>query len=104
MGWGDSYETAARQPQDGAAHYHRSLFRSSNMAWQCPYIPLEWHHFNPHSFDFGDLVVLPDGPTGMVCKVGYKLACVDADTGADWRGLLTELRPAVPTEVGASLG
>ncbi|MBW4486009.1 MAG: hypothetical protein KME14_26090 [Tildeniella torsiva UHER 1998/13D] len=70
------------------------------MTWQCPYTPLELHQLNPHGFDYGDRVVLPDGRTGMVSKVGYKYGHVDADTGADWKGLLAELRPATPVEVG----
>ncbi|MGB3310277.1 MAG: hypothetical protein WBG32_16725 [Nodosilinea sp.] len=70
------------------------------MTWQCPYTPLELHQLNPHGFDYGDRVVLPDGRPGMVSKVGYKYGFVDADAGADWRGLLTELRPDTPTEAG----
>ena len=70
------------------------------MAWQCPYSPLELHQFNPHGFDYGDRVVLPDGRTEMVSKVGYKYGYVDADTGADWKGYLVELRPEQPTEIG----
>ena len=70
------------------------------MAWQCPYTPLELVAFNPHGFDYGDRVVLPDGRTGMVSKVGFKYAWVDAAHGPDWRGLLAELRPAVEEEIG----
>lgn len=69
------------------------------MTWQPP-TPLEQHQLNPHALAFGDRVVLPDGRTGMVSKVGYKYGWVDAYTGADWRGLLAELRPAVEAEVG----
>jgi len=69
------------------------------MAWQCPYTPLELHQLNPHDIDYGDLVVLPDGRTGMVSKAGYKYGRVDADTGADWIGKLAELRPEQPVEV-----
>jgi hypothetical protein len=69
------------------------------MTWQCPYTPLELHQLNPHNFDYGDRVVLPDGRPGMVSKVGYKYGHVDADTGADWKGLLSELRPEQPAEV-----
>ncbi|MBD2114946.1 MULTISPECIES: hypothetical protein [Cyanophyceae] len=54
----------------------------------------------PHGFAYGDRVVLPDGRLGTVSKVGYKYGHVDADTGADWKGYLTELRPAIPDEVG----
>ncbi|MEA5452042.1 hypothetical protein VB780_25940 [Leptolyngbya sp. CCNP1308] len=39
------------------------------MTWQCPYTPLELHQLNPHGFDYGDHVVLPDVCTGMVSKV-----------------------------------
>jgi hypothetical protein len=70
------------------------------MAWQCPYTPLELHAFNPHGFEYGDRVVLPDGRTGMVAKTGYKYGHVDADTGADWKGYLADLRPAVEGEIG----
>ncbi|MBD1877067.1 hypothetical protein H6F75_26635 [Nodosilinea sp. FACHB-131] len=70
------------------------------MAWQCPYTPLELHQLNPHNFDYGDRVVLPDGRTGMVSKVGYKYGHVDADTEADWKGYLAELRPLVTEEIG----
>lgn len=42
------------------------------MDCQPPYTPLELHQFNPHSFEFGDRVVLPDGRTSMVSKTGYK--------------------------------
>lgn len=53
------------------------------MAWQCPYSLLELHRLNPHNFAYGDRVVLPDGHTGMVPKVGYRYGHVNADTGAD---------------------
>lgn len=70
------------------------------MTWQCPYTPLELHQLNPHNFAYGDRIVLPDGRPGMVSKVGYKYGHVDADTGADWKGYLVDLRPATSTEVG----
>ncbi|MBD2110221.1 MULTISPECIES: hypothetical protein [Cyanophyceae] len=70
------------------------------MTWQCPYTPLELHQFNPHDFAYGDRIVLPDGRTGMVSKVGYKYGHVDADSGADWKGYLSDLRPAVLDGVG----
>jgi hypothetical protein len=70
------------------------------MTWQCPYTPLELHQLNPHNFTYADRVVLPDGRTGMVSKVGYKYGYVDADTGAEWRGCLKDLRPAVEAEIG----
>jgi hypothetical protein len=35
------------------------------MTWQCPYTPLELHQLNPHGFDYGDRVVLPDSRTGI---------------------------------------
>ncbi|MBD1914319.1 MULTISPECIES: hypothetical protein [Cyanophyceae] len=70
------------------------------MTWQCLYTPLELHQLNPHNFAYGDRVVLPDGRTGTVSKVGYKYGHVDANTGADWKGYLTELRPLIPDEVG----
>ena len=89
----DSHKTA---PPATIARY----LEVRNMAWECPYSPLELHALNLHGFEYGDRVVLPDARTGMVSKVGYKYGHIDADTGADWRGLLTELRPAVPTEVG----
>ena len=41
-----------------------------------------------------------DGRTGMVSKVGYKYGHVNADFGADWKGYLSELRRAIPDEVG----
>ncbi|MBD1914646.1 MULTISPECIES: hypothetical protein [Cyanophyceae] len=58
------------------------------------------HQLNPHDFAYGDRVVLPDGRTGMVSKVGYKYGHVDADSGADWKGYLTELRSAIPDKMG----
>jgi hypothetical protein len=70
------------------------------MAYECPYSPIELHALNPHGLDYGDRIVLPDGRTGMVSKPGYKYAYVDADTGADWRGPFTDLRPAAPAEIG----
>jgi hypothetical protein len=70
------------------------------MTWQCPYTPLELLELNPHNFDYGDLVILPDGRTGMVSKAGYKYAWVDADTGADWKGAFADLRPYATSEAG----
>jgi len=70
------------------------------MTWQCPYSPIELHQFNPHGFDYGHRVVLPDSRTGMVSKVGYKYGHVDADNAPDWKGLLADLRPEQPTEIG----
>lgn len=70
------------------------------MTWQCPYTPLELYQLNPHNFAYGDRVVLPDGRTGTVSKTGYKYGFVDADTGADWKGHLAELRPEQLTEIG----
>lgn len=70
------------------------------MPWRCSYTPIELHQFNPYGFDYGDLVVLPDGRTGMVSKAGFKYGWVDADAGADWRGLLAKLRPEQPAEIG----
>lgn len=70
------------------------------MSYQCPYSPLELHQLNPHGFDYGDRVVLPDGRTGTISKMGYSFTSVDADTGADWQGRLIELRPATPDEIG----
>lgn len=67
--------------------------------WQCPYTPLELHQLKPHDFAYGDRVVLPDGRSEMVFKVGYKYGHVDADTGAFCRGLLAELRPAVEADL-----
>jgi hypothetical protein len=72
------------------------------MAWQCPYTPLELLEFNPHSFDYGARVILPDGRAGIVSKVGYKYAHVDADTGADWKGAFVELRPYATSEAGSA--
>lgn len=69
------------------------------MTWQPP-TPLEQAALNPHGFDYGDRVVLPDGRTGTVSKAGYKYAHVNADTGADWKGKLAELRPYSPKEAG----
>jgi hypothetical protein len=68
------------------------------MVWQCPYSPLELLEFNPHGFDYGARVILPDGRAGMVSKVGYKYAWVDADAGADWQGYFADLRPYAPAE------
>ncbi len=70
------------------------------MAWKCPYTPLELHQLNPHGFDYGHRVILPDGRAGMVSKVGYKYGHVDADTGADWKGYLADLRPDQLDEIG----
>ena len=72
------------------------------MAWQCPYSPLELLEFNPHGFDYGARVILPDGRAGIVSKVGYKYAHVDADTGADWHGTFVELRPYATSEAGSA--
>ena len=36
--------------------------------------------------------------------VGYKYGHVDADFGADWKGYLVELRPAIPDAVGQAQG
>jgi hypothetical protein len=72
------------------------------MVWQCPYSPLELHQLNPHGFDYSARVILPDGRAGMVSKVGYKYASVDADIGADWKGAFAELRPYAPAEAGVA--
>jgi hypothetical protein len=70
------------------------------MAWQCPYTPLELLEFNPHGFDYGARVILPDGRAGMVSKAGYNYAHVDA--GADWHGKFVELRPYAPADAGVA--
>lgn len=70
------------------------------MTYQCPYTPLELATMNPHNFAYRDRVVLPDGRTGTISKIGYSYTWADADTGADWCGKLIELRPATPDEVG----
>lgn len=70
------------------------------MTWQCPYNPSELHQVNPHGFDCGHRVVLPDGRLGTVSKTSFKFAWVDADTGTDWKGHLTDLRPAMEGELG----
>ena len=70
------------------------------MAYTCPYTPLELVAMNPHNFDYNHRVVLPDGRTGTISKMGYSFTSVDADSGADWQGRLIELRPATPDEVG----
>jgi hypothetical protein len=72
------------------------------MAWQCPHSPLELLEFNPHSFDYGDRVILPDGRAGTISKPGYKYAHVDADAGADWHGTFVELRPYATSEAGSA--
>jgi hypothetical protein len=72
------------------------------MAWQCPYSPLELHQLNPHGFDYGHRVILPDGRAGMVSKAGYKYAHVDADTGADWKGHFADLRPYSRRDAGVA--
>jgi len=69
------------------------------MTYQCPYSPLELAAMNPHGFDYNHRVVLPDGRTGTISKMGYSFTSVDADTGADWQGRLIELRPASPDEI-----
>ena len=69
------------------------------MTYQPP-TPLEQHQLNPNNFAYGDRVVLPDGRSATISKTGYKYAWADADHGADWRGLLTELRPLVAEEIG----
>ena len=72
------------------------------MPYTCPYSPLELAAMNPHGFDYNHRVVLPDGRTGTISKMGYSYTSVDADTGADWQGRLIELRPAIPDEIGQS--
>ena len=70
------------------------------MPYTCPYSPLELAAMNPHSFEYNHRVVLPDGRTGTISKMGYKYTSVDADSGPDWQGRLIELRPAIPDEIG----
>ena len=70
------------------------------MPYKCPYSPLELAAMNPHNFACRDRVVLPDGRTGTISKIGYSYTWADADDGADWCGKLAELRPATPDEVG----
>jgi hypothetical protein len=67
------------------------------MPYQCP---LELAALNPHGFDYGDRVVLPNGSLGTVSRAGRRTAYVDADSGEDWRGPSGELRPATPSEIG----
>jgi len=73
------------------------------MAWQCPHSPLELHQLNPHNFDYGDRVILPDGRAGTISKPGYQHVWVDADTGADWHGTFVELRPYATSEAGVAM-
>jgi hypothetical protein len=70
------------------------------MAYQCPYTPIELGILNPHQFEYADRVTLPDGRVGTVSKTGYKYGFVDADTGPDWKGPLSDLRPATAAEIG----
>jgi hypothetical protein len=49
---------------------------------------------------YGDRVTLPDGRLGTVSRAGRRTAYIDADQGEDWSGPYSDLRPAIPQEIG----
>lgn len=62
--------------------------------------PLEQAALNPHGFDYGDRVVLPDGRLGTVSRAGFQYCHVEVDDETNWKGSLLELRPYSPGEEG----
>jgi hypothetical protein len=53
------------------------------------------------TYHHGDRVITPDGTQGTVSRAGRRCIYVDADDGGqDWSGPASQLRPAVPAEIG----
>lgn len=62
--------------------------------------PLEALAANPHQFDDGDQVILPDGRAATLFKVGFTLTQARAKDGCLWVGKLIDLRPYATDQVG----
>ncbi len=62
--------------------------------------PLEQQLLNPHGFDWGDIVLLPDGRKGEVCRPGFKHCQVQLPNGQRVPATFKELRPYQPEGEG----